>query len=787
MEKESIRVRLLKRWGKWSVRHWKKTFILAGLITLVMLYGISLAEPQMTYYSILPEKEKNVQELKEIIRTFPLASGIIAVIDGRDISDPQEAKRKVEAVIDDLSREFGRDKYSPYIKNTIGEIDMSLFKQHGLMLMKKDDIRRLSLMSGDFDQVLDKYLSGESYMLSNDGRMGLFVIEPAFTMEDIGIMVEGVNLIEGAVKRIAFENGVNGGLTGLTVVGRDEMATSEKGLAGSSLAALILILALMIFTFRMFSAPLVSGIPLVIGILWTIGLAGFIIHRLNIITAMYMVVLLGLGIDYAIHLLTAFVQERDEGAHFEDAVVGALGKSGSGIIIGALTSAAAFFMLMTAKTEMVSELGIVAGLGILSELSAMLMLIPPILSFRNYRKEKKGKQERAIFKKVSFSAHAASGLGRILVKSPLLIAVVMVCVVTGFAFYSGKVSIETNIMNMEAKGLESIRLQNEMTKEFGMAPDGLSVIEDNLSDVKVLSRKLEKLSSVKRVESIAPYVVTDEEWKERLPEIKKLKALLKDEGKTDNVINKELREQLLKMASEEKVDINMVPASIRDSYVSADGDRFLLSIIPTKNPWDGEFRKIFTSQIETVTPKATGMILAGDQLSNMAKADGLHSSIAAVIAIFIILLMDFKNLKLASVTLIPLAASFLVLFGIMGIFNIKFDFINIIAVPLLIGIGIDDAVHINHRYLLEGNGSMARVIGKTGTALLLTSLTTIIGFASFIPSPMRAMKSTGIVLSLAMAIAFINSVLLHPAVLVIMAEKLKFNIYPWGKRGNKDV
>lgn len=176
------------------------------------------------------------------------------------------------------------------------------------------------------------------------------------------------------------------------------------------------------------------------------------------------------------------------------------------------------------------------------------------------------------------------------------------------------------------------------------------------------------------------------------------------------------------------------------------------------------------------------MILTGDQLSIMARQDGVRSSIAAVIVIFLILLLDFRNFKLALLTMIPLASSFLVLFGIMGLAGIKFDFVNIISVPLLIGIGVDDAVHINHRYLLEGKGSMAHVIGRTGTALLLTSLTTIIGFASFIPSPMRAMKSTGIVLSLAMAIAFINSIFLHASVLILVTEKLKFNINPWRKK-----
>ena len=79
---------------------------------------------------------------------------------------------------------------------------------------------------------------------------------------------------------------------------------------------------------------------------------------------------------------------------------------------------------------------------------------------------------------------------------------------------------------------------------------------------------------------------------------------------------------------------------------------------------------------------------------------------------------------------------------------------------------------------------MDRVVERTGRAVLLTSLTTIIGFASFIPSIMRAMRSTGIVLSIAMALAFLFSILFFPSVLLIVTEKLNWNICPW-KRSKK--
>lgn len=191
-------------------------------------------------------------------------------------------------------------------------------------------------------------------------------------------------------------------------------------------------------------------------------------------------------------------------------------------------------------------------------------------------------------------------------------------------------------------------------------------------------------------------------------------------------------------------------------------------------------------QISTITDRATGMILAADQMTEIAKHDGIKAAITAVIVIFLLLLIDFRNLKLSILTLLPLVLSMSSLFGIMAMAGIKFDFINIIAVPLLIGIGIDDAVHINHRYLFEGKGKMDVVIERTGKAVFLTSLTTVIGFSSFIPSVMRAMRSTGIVLSIAMTLAFFFSILFHPSILILVSEKLSLNILPWGGRKNEN-
>jgi predicted RND superfamily exporter protein len=921
-QKLNLRERLLSRWARWSVENWGKALLIALVITVILGFGLARLRMEMTFYSMLPDRSNQVKDLKEITENFSYASGILVVVDGRSIEDPKIAEKTVRDTIDELTLEYSKDTYDSYISSVIGKVDLSIFKEHALMLTKIDDLERLKRsykdlnlvpllkhINNDFeaeysgnsdkledeeaeavsrfkglgellkliedaaegkdisdtklDEVLDSYMFGDPYIMSNDNRMGLMIVQPTFNMNDINMLQPGVDTIEMVAKKAASDRGINAGLTGIMAVGRDEMVTSGQGLVISSILALILILGLLVLAFRMFSVPLISGIPLVTGILWTLGLSGLIINRLNIMTAMYIVALLGLGIDYAIHLLTGYIQERDGGLDFKSAVETSLIKSGAGIITGALTTAAAFFTLTIAKTGIIKELGVVAGLGIISELAAMIIIIPPLLAYREHRLIKSGKIDHRIFSKVKIKSDAASGIGKLLVKAPFSIAIVMLLIVIFLSFKAGDVGIQDNILKMEAKGLESVHLNDAMVKEFGMAPDGLLIISSNINEVRDLTDKIDKLSSVRSVESPADYYVSDKEYVERgdflgeftheldgnvlaadvnseglLDELYRLETnliemgdmaylgnmdrLVKTLGESTGIdydgvkikdtsfdrlftllednpaagsfpaiealqssVYKKMNQKIRTMASRGKITPDMLPSNIRDSLISKDGKSFLISISPTQNPWEGEYRDIFTSQVNSVTDKGTGMILVADQLNIMAQQDGRSASILALIVVFLILLVDFKNIKLTVLTMLPLLGSFITLFGIMALTGIKFDFINIIVVPLLIGIGIDDAVHINHRYLKEGKGKMALVISRTGTALLLTTLTTVFGFASFIPSVMRAMRSTGIVLSLAMAIAFLFSVLFHPAVLIIVTEKFGWNIKPWNDKNDK--
>lgn len=739
---------------------------------------------------------------------------------------------------------------------------LSFLVKNGFLNSDQTSSQLLSLLKSNspsesiynnISNILDTVFLPDKYLINKDEDMALLMVQPKFTIEDYLHFTPGVLAIEKAVKKVGKNIGVKVGLTGLIVVAKDEMVTSEKGLELSTFIALLLILILLIINFRSISLPLLSSIPLVIGIIWTIGFTGIIIGKLNIITAMYMIALLGLGIDFAIHLLTAFVFER-ENHNFTKSIILSFKKSGRGIITGALTTAVAFFSLYIAKSNLIKELGLVAGIGILSELLAMFMFIPILLKIRNNKIERKGKVDPITIKKSKYELIFTKHLGNSIKKRYYLYIIISLIVVLVTGINLNRVKIQTNLMEMEAKGLESIELQTKLEKKFEMTPDGMFIISNNIKETQNLTKKLSRIDSIGYVDSISLFLPSKEDQTKSIEkanllrnQIEKYNKLINSSpdlntllyfystfsGKGKNTLRKDeinnFKSNIIKLANianygelnSLKANLNKIfdndqnyklfslflekgimnyfypltkikaitiddlPQSIKETYFSNDKKYNLISLFPKKNLWIEKNRNEFVNEIEKITDKATGMILVADVLSNIAKKDGIIASIAAIIAIFIIILLDFKNIQLTIFTLFPLLFAIASLLGIMAIFKIKFDFVNIIAIPLLIGMGVDDAIHFAHRYKIEGKGYMDLVVERIGKAVTLTTLTTIFGFLSFVPSPMRAMKSTGIVLSLAMALAWFYSIFFFPAFLIFVNEKLHINIDSYFNKLNK--
>jgi hypothetical protein len=143
--------------------------------------------------------------------------------------------------------------------------------------------------------------------------------------------------------------------------------------------------------------------------------------------------------------------------------------------------------------------------------------------------------------------------------------------------------------------------------------------------------------------------------------------------------------------------------------------------------------------------KASGQPVILADLLNTVVQEGPRVTLVSFVFVLILVWLNFKSRRSAIAVLLSLITGVLWLLGVVGVLNIKFNFLNFVALPITFGIGVDYAVNIYQRYRQDGPGSIRKVIANTGGAVVLCSLTTIIGYSVLMMSRSRALVSFGLV------------------------------------------
>jgi len=225
------------------------------------------------------------------------------------------------------------------------------------------------------------------------------------------------------------------------------------------------------------------------------------------------------------------------------------------------------------------------------------------------------------------------------------------------------------------------------------------------------------------------------------------------------------------MSSIEPINLHDAPESILDRYMNNDRTEFLITIFPTESLMDLSFEDRFAKDLFTVSDKATGMAIIFEVLMDIIAQDGKKALILTLLIVFIMLVIDFRNIKDAVIAMIPLIAGAIGMVGLMKLFGLQFTIMNVMGLPMILGIGIDDGVHIVHRWRTEGAGSIFTVFSSTGKAILLTSLTTMLAFGSLIFSVYRAYGSLGSAMFVGVGSCFIASILCLSAIIGFFDRK----------------
>jgi hypothetical protein len=189
---------------------------------------------------------------------------------------------------------------------------------------------------------------------------------------------------------------------------------------------------------------------------------------------------------------------------------------------------------------------------------------------------------------------------------------------------------------------------------------------------------------------------------------------------------------------------------------------------PKKDVWDRENQREFLEQLRQVDPNATGTPVQLYEYTSLLRKSYEEAARYSLAAISLLVLIHFRSLVSLILTLVPVALGSLWLGGFMGYFGVPFNPANIMTLPLVIGIGVTNGIHILNRFAEEPHPSIMAT--STGKAVLVSGLNTIAGFGSLMVAKHQGIASLGAVMAIGTAMCMVASLTVLPAVLNLLNQ-----------------
>lgn len=627
--------------------------------------------------------------------------------------------------------------------------------------------------------------------------------------------------------------------TGAPALLVDEMRASRRDVLRSTLVALVLVSALFFFSFHSVADVAFAVLALLAGLGLTFGAALVLVGTLNLFSVVFAAVLVGLGIDFGIHV----VHQREELVRQGTPPIRAVGLAVAAVAppttVGALTTAAAFLATTLSDFRGFSQLGLISGVGVLLCLATALTLLPALLVLRARRA---GRASAASRRRL---AHPWSRrVLRLPLRSPRATAGIGLVAILG-AGTVGLVGLEFDhdLLNLQPAGTEAVALQRgedgrRVATHFAYSLVGtleearrrqgefaaLGTVASARSCLDVLpptagverQRHLVSMAASLRDAAAAPAPVLPVDVSATRAALADLELTVQDYqdlafdadrrdavAALDTVLGAiaELREALaatgkagaglasfregarrwlvdavlmLPVLAREGVQPADLPAGLRSRFVGADG-RLAVLVEPKGAVWDRRDLEAFVTSARRVDPEITGPPV---QILDVTETMRSSLEVAAVVAFLAIAAIVAASLRSAGgtvVALAPLGAGFLLMVGLLTLARVPLNPANLIALPLVLGLGVDNAVHVAHRWLRCRDAGQA--IDEVGHAIVVTSLTTIAGFSGLLVAGHRGVRSLGVVACVGTAAMLLSSTVLLPAVLRSLEAR----------RGDQDV
>jgi predicted RND superfamily exporter protein len=713
-------------------------------------------------------------------------------------------------------------------------------------------LRGLTTVAGTFD----RYLAGEDvlagpmaeapavrgrdargYLTTVDGQHHVITMFPRFAGDAVTDVAPTVHRLEALKAEVmaSAPAGLSLKITGLPAFIVDEHRMLQSGMLKSSVASALAIVLLCLVMLRSFRQMLISQVPLIYGVALTLAFVRLAYSNLNLITSSFVAVLLGLGIDFAVHVLYRFNEERRAGAENHAAIEAAVVHVGPAIVLGAVVTGLAFASTLLTEFTAYAELGLITVFGLVFMVMSSLLVLPALLVRRAGRGIADVKQEppgfgaltvfirrfRVPLLVLGLAGGVAGGIGLprigfnsryfdflpastesaqaldVLEADPLMspvyanvtapdIATAQAMAVKLRALPEvGGVQTATDMLPvLDEPRLAALRgglaaldrvpdfakLAAQRTTPEALAPK-LTAIVDALDEVRFGMEQGglptgDVAAAVAGFRGLAQRLTTlDEAGKRRLADVgPKLAGLLGRAVTTGRAV-----------AERGSYAPEDLPLLFRERFVARDGSAVALYVIPSGSAWDGQTGRAFHKAVAAIDPDASGLAININVHETMIVTGFRQAAGLSAVLIFLVVMLQLRGLRDAVLALIPTGLGWLWMLGVMAVIGLNFNVANIVALPLVIGIGTAFGVHLMHRAQgsAAAHGGVARLddlIRGTGGAVVLSALTTIASFAALMLGDYGGQVLFGLTMVIGISACLLASLFVLPSLLAVLGR-----------------
>ncbi|MGA2245506.1 MAG: MMPL family transporter [Verrucomicrobiota bacterium] len=322
-----------------------------------------------------------------------------------------------------------------------------------------------------------------NYLTFNHGR--IFLVTCHAPNDDLtGVVVDRLRAL---VKETRSEvPGVNVGITGEPVLDYDEMTQSQKDATLASIVSLCLCAIIFIYGYSETGRPVKATICLLVGVGYTMAFTTATVGHLNILTITFVPMLIGLAMDYAVHLITRYEEELHHGKSNEEAITKAMVYTGQGIFTGALTTAGAFLAMYFTNFQGIKEMGVICGGGLLVCFIPMMTMLPVLLL--------RGRQN--VLDHQIRADDRRARIENIWLQRPVLVAGIVATLCLVALGQARKVYFDYNLIKMQSPHLSSVVFEQTLLDSADKSLLYGAVLADSLSNAVAWQERIEKLPTV---------------------------------------------------------------------------------------------------------------------------------------------------------------------------------------------------------------------------------------------------------------------------------------------------